>query len=358
MKVCKLVVLSAVIAALAITSFFLVGCTKKQEPLTPIRVGWQTSWVPQAQLAMVLKRTNVLQLNGLQGEFKGFTYGGPLAEAALADQIDTLFAADQPAINLIARGANWKIVSKCIDFRDALLIPIDSPVSKVADLRGKKIAVPFGSGAHRIVLELLTEAGLDPAKDVTLVNIDVTEINAMIQGGAVDEAKSLWRGEIAAAANWDPNIADFEEKKLVRVLLEKPLFGVMAMSEKFIQANPQAAVNFVMALHEAVFYYGKHEAEANTWYAQELNIQLSPQVLSRSATFDQNLKADSLANVVLSFTDSEIQILQNSSDFAFAAGLIKTHPLAKEVVDNILINQAQQRLRSSDKATSLVQPVR
>ena len=104
--------------------------------------------------------------------------------------------------------------------------------------------------------------------------------------------------------------------------------------------------------------YRKHEAEANTWYSQELNINLSPQVLSRSASFDKNLKADSVDKVDLSFSDAEIQVLQNSSDFAFGAGLIKTHPVAKEVVDTNLIDVARQRLRSSDRVGPVAQPVR
>src|SRR5262245_50571137 len=81
----------------------LAACTgeKTNSGPTPIRIGWQTAWVPQAQLAMVLKNTKFLESNGLRGEFKSFSYGGPLSEAALADQIDVLFAADQPAINLI-----------------------------------------------------------------------------------------------------------------------------------------------------------------------------------------------------------------------------------------------------------------
>jgi ABC-type nitrate/sulfonate/bicarbonate transport system substrate-binding protein len=348
---------STVTVILVLGSVCFIGCSKEEPTLIPIRVGWQTSWVPQAQLAMVLKRTNLLHLNGLRGEFSGFTYGGPLAEAALADKVDTLFAADQPAINLIARGAKWKIVSKCTHFRDALLVPLASPVMNVTDLRGKKIAVPFGSGAHRIVLELVREAGLDPAKDLTLVNVDVTEINAIVQAGPVDEVNALWRGEIAAAANWDPNIADFEEKKLARVLVEKPLFGVTAMSEKFIHTNPQAAVAFIKALQEAVFYYGKHETEANTWYSQELNIKLSPIVLSRSASFDQNLKADSVDKVVLSFTAAEIQVLQNSSDFAFGAGLIKTHPVAKDIVDTDLIARAKKSLAGDKFNPETVRPV-
>ena len=317
----------------------LAACTgeKTSSGPTPIRIGWQTAWVPQAQLAMVLKNTKFLESNGLRGEFKSFSYGGPLSEAALADQIDVLFAADQPAINLIARGAKWKIVSKSIYFRDSLLVPVDSDSQTVADLRGKNIAVPFGSGAHRIAIELLTEAGLDAEKDVKLINLDVTEIAAMIKANSAGGGSKVWRGDIAGALIWDPHIAEFEQKKLARVLAEKPLFGVTAMSEKFMQANKAAAASFVRTLQESLFYYALHGPEADNWYAQEVKIDFDRNILRRSASFDQNLKAESIDRIDISFTDADIRTLQNSSDFAFKAGLIKTRPIAKDIVDTDLI---------------------
>ncbi len=323
---------------------------------TRIRVGWQTSWSTQAQLAMTLKRTNVLSLNGLRGEFQGFQYGGPLAEAALAGHIDVLFAADQPAINLIARGAKWKIVSKCVGFRDALMVPPQSPIRSAADLRGKKIAVPFGSGAHRIVIELVRAASLDPARDVTLINLDAAEINAIVQGGVTNPTSQEWRGDIASVASWDPSIAQFEEQNLAKVLIEKRLFGVTAMSEEFIASHPVAAQAFVQSLHEALWYYRQHPEQADTWYAQEVNIVLSPTVARKSASFDKNLSAASFNDIDISLSDEDVSVLQDSSDFAFGAGLIKSHPVAAQVVDRDLCRRAQQYLLSREPALNRVQP--
>jgi ABC-type nitrate/sulfonate/bicarbonate transport system substrate-binding protein len=319
------------------------SCGRKQTSLPLIRVGWQTSWATQAQLAMVLKHTNIPELNGLRVELRGFQYGGPLGEAALAGQIDTLFAADQPAINLIARGAKWKIVSKCIGFRDALMVPAESSAKGVADLRGKKIAVPFGSGAHRIVIELVKEAGLDVQKDVTLVNLDAAEINATVQGGVVDKEKQTWRGEIAAVASWDPSIAQFEDQKIARTLVEKRLFGVTAMSEDFMKANPKAAEVFLRVLHMALWYYGKHPEQADTWYTQEINISLKPAILRRSASYDENLGATTPGQIDLSLSEADIAVLQASSDFAFGSGLIKTHPVAKSASQNGHAERARRK---------------
>src|SRR5690242_8344077 len=109
----------------------LLACKKSQTetPATsvPIRIGWQTGWATEAQLTEVLKHTDILEHHALAGDFKGFSYGGPLNEAALAGQVDVIFTADQPAATLIARGGKWKIVARLIDFRACLIVPLDSP---------------------------------------------------------------------------------------------------------------------------------------------------------------------------------------------------------------------------------------
>ena len=76
------------ILGLLFVSLLLVSCAQEidtfsaqQTDTTPIRIGWLVSWGTQGQIAQTLKHTDILEKNSLQGEFKGFSYGGPLAEA-------------------------------------------------------------------------------------------------------------------------------------------------------------------------------------------------------------------------------------------------------------------------------------
>ena len=59
--------------------------------LQPIRIGWQTTWATQGQLAVILMKTDILKNLGFEPEFVGFSYGGPLNEGALAGEVDVLF---------------------------------------------------------------------------------------------------------------------------------------------------------------------------------------------------------------------------------------------------------------------------
>jgi len=64
-----------VIVILLGVGFLVFKKDNQPSELTTIRIGWQIGWVPQAQLAQVLKHTDILETNGLRGEFKSFSYG-------------------------------------------------------------------------------------------------------------------------------------------------------------------------------------------------------------------------------------------------------------------------------------------
>ncbi len=51
-------------------------------------------------------------------------------------------------------------------------------------LKGKTIALPMGAAAERITVAALKKAGLDPAKDVKILNLDIREQGPLVLGGA------------------------------------------------------------------------------------------------------------------------------------------------------------------------------
>src|SRR5690606_23399131 len=157
----------------ALCVLLLGACASTEDPtVTTIRIGWQVSWATQGQIAQTLQRTNALALNGLRGEFKGFSYGAPLNEAALAGEVDVLFTADQPAAALLARDDRWKIICRLRHSRVALYVPRNSRIRTVADLRGRTIAMPFGAASLREAFKALRTAGIDPMRDTRIVHMD------------------------------------------------------------------------------------------------------------------------------------------------------------------------------------------
>ena len=149
----------------------------------PIRIGWQIPAATQGQVLQVLKRTNVLEAHGLKPSFVPFSYGGPQVAAALAGELDVFFSGDQPAINLIAKGGKWKIVGRLFDDRAGTIVPPDSSIQTIEQLKGKTVASPFGSIAHRAAFREQEAAGLDPYKDVQNKNLDILTIRNRVQAG-------------------------------------------------------------------------------------------------------------------------------------------------------------------------------
>jgi sulfonate transport system substrate-binding protein len=72
----------------------------------------------------------------------------------------------------------------------AVLVPADSPIRQVADLKGRKIAVLKGAGAHYLLLTALKAAGLKPS-DVDLRFLEPQDGATAFSTGAVD-ALSIW----------------------------------------------------------------------------------------------------------------------------------------------------------------------
>ncbi|MCI0353087.1 MAG: ABC transporter substrate-binding protein, partial [Acidobacteriales bacterium] len=318
----RIFVTAFVLACLA----FVGGCDEQKpqphpQPKTPIRVGWQTGWATQGQLAQVLKRTDILQRHGLAGDFKGFSYGGPLNEAALAGEVDVIFTADQPAATLIARGGKWTIVARLIDFRACVIVPPDSPAKTTKDLRGNTVAIPFGSTTHRIALSMFRKAGLVPDQDVKLHNLDILEQSALAQTGS----GGRW-GEVGAMASWDPTVALLESKKLARVLEFRPALSVVVMSKDFLKKNSEAAVRFLKSYRLAYAYYATHARQANSWFIEETKTQLPAGVLDAAAAFERNMKAKTVTDIQIGLSDAEIAQIQEGADFGLAQKLTTRSP--------------------------------
>lgn len=67
-------------------------------------------------------------------------------------------------------------------------------IKSIKDLKGKKLAATFASSAHVLVLDILEQNGIDPNKDLTLLNLKVSEMPAAMKSGEID-----------ACAAWTPH---------------------------------------------------------------------------------------------------------------------------------------------------------
>ena len=134
--------------------------------------------------------------------FARFTYGPPLIAAAASGQIDIGSVGDVPPITGAAKEYGFSVVGvgHYLDTTTAdedIIVPKGSPITSVAQLRGKKIAVPQGSSAHGELLLTLENAGLTPS-DVHIVFLSPAEVVTAFESGKVDAA-DIWNPPVEIA---------------------------------------------------------------------------------------------------------------------------------------------------------------
>ena len=122
-----------------------------------VRVGWQVPWAIQGQIVEILKNTAILSDLGIEAEFIGKTAGPELNELAMGDQVDLILTADQPGLVLFSKKQEWKAISRLMYNRTATYVPLKSDIKTLADLKNKKVGVPFGTAAQRIIVQATNE---------------------------------------------------------------------------------------------------------------------------------------------------------------------------------------------------------
>jgi sulfonate transport system substrate-binding protein len=324
------IILTILVMFFLVATIFLIGCTEinKEEDQTNIRVGWQTPWATQGQLTQILKNTSILEQNDLFAEFKGFSYGGPLNEAALAKEVDVLFTADQPAAMLISKNDDWVIIGRLMYNRVSLYVPPNSPIQNVEDLKGKTVAMPFGAAAQRMALKAQKDAGLDPNTDVTNINLGIYE-----QSDLVKDPNAIKWGNIDAMAGFDPTPAIFEEKGLVRNLKVGKVVSLVVMSKDFINKNPDAPKNFLNSLKESYDFYRLNVEQANLWFTQEANLDITANALKIASDIEPNLKANSKEEIRLDFTEEDYVIMQEAADFLFENNMLNRKIIMEDYIN-------------------------
>ena len=165
---------------------------------TTLRIGVQKygTLVILAQRHTLEERLKPL---GITVEWTEFPGGPQLLEALSAGAIDFGTTGDAPPI--FAQAARDALVYVAVEpaapTGEAILVPKDSPLQSLGDLKGKRVALNKGSNVHFLLVQALAKAGLTP-KDITPVYLAPADARAAFERGNVD-AWAIWDPFLAAA---------------------------------------------------------------------------------------------------------------------------------------------------------------
>jgi sulfonate transport system substrate-binding protein len=192
------------------------------------RIGYQKA----ANTLVLLKAHGTLEQRlrplGIEVKWLEFTAGPQLLEGLNVGSIDFGYVGEVPPIFALAAGANLVYTAYELPTPEAegILVSKESPIAKIADLKGKKVAFNKGSDVHWLVISALQKAGLKYT-DIQPVYLTPPDARAAFQRGAVD-----------AWAIWDPFFVAAQKQIDARVLTNAE--GITNRYQYFLSARQYA----------------------------------------------------------------------------------------------------------------------
>ena len=195
---------------------------------------------------------------GYSVEWTEFPAGPQLLEALNVGSIDFGTTGEAPPI--FAQAAGAPIVYVCYEppspEAEAILVPKDSPLKSVADLKGKNVALNKGSNVHYLLVKALEKAGL-AYTDVKTSFLPPADARAAFEKGAVD-----------AWVIWDPFQASAEIAIEARTLADGA--GLVSNHQfylgerSFVEANAAAVDGIIDSIREIDAWAGSNVDTAAT----------------------------------------------------------------------------------------------
>jgi len=222
-----------------------------------LRIGYQKS---STLLTLIKQRGDLdktLAAQGVKVSWHEFSSGLPLLEALNLNNIDlSADVADTVPLFAQAAGANLTYYARETPSpaAQAILVPADSPIKTLQDLKGKKIAVTKAAGSHYLLIAALKKAGLS-FSDVSPAWLTPADGRAALENGSV-----------AAWVTWEPYVTSAQVEQHARVLASgKGLANYQRYylaSTPYASTHPQVLNSVYRALKQEAIWLKANPAEA------------------------------------------------------------------------------------------------
>lgn len=201
-----------------------------------VNIGYQLVYGPWKAHKEQLEKEG---LGGKSIEFFQFTSGTEVINAMASGSIDISLNGSSPTAAGYSRGVDLQVIYIYDNINDAEALVVDDTVTAPQDLKGKTIAVPFGSTTHFHMMFALEQLGISP-KDINVIDMSPPDMVAAWE-----------RGDIAGGFVWDPALGRMKGKG--HVLLTsgnlsnwgKATFDAMVARKGFTEENPEFTCQWV-----------------------------------------------------------------------------------------------------------------
>jgi len=247
----------------------------RAEARQTIRIGYQ-----KYGTLTLLKGRGTLETRlagkGIAVQWTEFPAGPQLLEGLNVGSVDFGTVGEAPPIFAQAAGANLVYVGyePPSPRSEAIVVPRNSPLNSVAQLKGKKVALNKGSNVHYLLLRALEKAGLAYA-DITPVYLPPSDARAAFERGAVD-----------AWVIWDPFFAAAEKQLGARVLADGT--GLVSNHQFYLaargwaQQNPELVKTVIEEVSKVDEWGAAHPDEVSALLATQTGLSLPVVTLATS----------------------------------------------------------------------------
>jgi len=324
--------------ALALTAVAALS-PAKAEPLK-IRIAWST--MPTHLIPALYIKKDILKHYGKTYVVDPIQFRGssPQLTALAAREIDIATLGPAPfALGITNAKLDLKIVADV--FQDGVpgfltmqfLVKDDSGIASPADLKGKRLAAnAIGSTADTAIRAMLHRSGLNPDKDVSILEAGFPNMQAMLESGRIDLASGA-----------QPFTSRMLQTGKIKVLFDGgeafggPTQGVMLTARaSFLDANRAAMQDFFEDHVRAVRWFLDPANREEAVKIVSTFMKVDPKQLVRFLTKDDYYRDPWLRPNIAGAQ----KVLDYSRDFGFIPEKIK----AADHTDFSFIEEARRRI--------------
>ncbi|EOD01225.1 aliphatic sulfonate ABC transporter substrate-binding protein [Caldisalinibacter kiritimatiensis] len=224
---------------------------------------------------------------------------------------------------------------------EALAVKNGSEIEKIEDLAGKKVATPFASTSHYILLNVLKDAGIE--NEVELLDMKTPEIVAAWE-----------RGDIQAAYTWQPSLGELLKDGKILISSEDMVkkgyitANVEVVRKEFANKYPELVADFIACLTEAADIYRQNPEKAAAIIADELEITAEDALLQMQGSTwltPEELLEESYIGTSKA-PGAFATIMKDTADFLKNQGFIDNSPSQEEFnkyINSIYIEKYLER---------------
>jgi sulfonate transport system substrate-binding protein len=277
----------------------------------------------------ILAAAGLLDKLPFKVNWSDFTSGPTMVQAMSTGAVDIGGVGDSPPVFAASGGENIVMVgARTTDGdQDAIVVPKNSPIHSIDQLKGKKVAVSVGSSDNYHLLTVLDKNGLT-TKDITMVNLQPAPGLAAFSSGSID-----------AWDIWPPYVQQLTAQYGGHVIQTGPSYGSpysYEVASKAAVANPAKAAairEYLKLLNQAYRWTAAHPSQWGAAWGEASGLPAPIMVQAAKVS----------ATTPVQITDDTIKSEQGVVDQFYTAGLIPT----KVDIHDYMTNQFNDTVGSS-----------